>query len=130
MPKQRINTVIHKTEIVLAMITLIAVAVFSFNSLSSIFTADWSAVDTWYTFVNIVLTIVVGIELAKLLITHDLVSIKDVLIFVVARKMLSPDQTSMDILLAVLAFAVLFGLSMLNKKTELIEKNEKNLLGK
>ena len=121
MTKKKINTIIHKTEVFFAILTLVAVIVFTFNSIVPIVNSDWSDIQTLYTFINTILTIIVGVELAKLLITHDLVAIKDVLIFVIARKLLEPNQTSMGMLIAIIAFAILFSLSMLNRKTQAIE---------
>jgi hypothetical protein len=54
-----------------------------------------------------VLLLVIGIELVRTLVTHELRAILELLAFVVARKMLKPDLAFLDILLSVLAFVAL-----------------------
>jgi hypothetical protein len=55
-----------------------------------------------------VLLLVIGLELVRTLVTHDLRAILELLALVVARKMLKPDLAVMDIFLSVLAFVALF----------------------
>ena len=45
--------------------------------------------------------------LLRTLVTHDLMAILELIAFVVARKMLKPDLTSLDILVGAAAFALL-----------------------
>jgi hypothetical protein len=54
-----------------------------------------------------VLLLVIGVELVRTLVTHELRAILELLAFVVARKMLKPDLGVLDILLSVLAFVAL-----------------------
>ncbi|QLQ25836.1 MAG: hypothetical protein HZT41_14065 [Dechloromonas sp.] len=53
-----------------------------------------------------VLLMVIGVELARTLLTHDLGAILELLAFVVARKTLKPDD-AFDIFLCALAFVAL-----------------------
>jgi hypothetical protein len=54
-----------------------------------------------------VLILVIGVELICTLVTHDLGAVLELLAFVIARKLLKPDLTALDILLSVSAFVVL-----------------------
>ena len=48
-----------------------------------------------------------AVELIRTLVTHDLGAVLELLAFVIARKLLKPDLTALDILLSVSAFVVL-----------------------
>ena len=54
-----------------------------------------------------VLILVIGVELIRTLVTHDLGAVLELLAFVIARKLLKPDLSALDILLSVSAFVVL-----------------------
>ena len=54
-----------------------------------------------------VLLMVIGVELARTLLTHDLGAILELLAFVVAWKTLKPDVDAFDIFLCALAFVAL-----------------------
>jgi hypothetical protein len=68
---------------------------------------DWRLTETFYELIYRVLLLVIGIELVRTLVTHELRAILELLAFVVARKMLKPDLAVLDILLSVLAFVAL-----------------------
>jgi len=68
---------------------------------------DWRLPETFYELIYRVLLLVIGIELVRTLVTHELRAILELLAFVVARKMLKPDLAVLDILLSVLAFVAL-----------------------
>src|SRR5262249_11115213 len=63
--------------------------------------------ETFYELIYRVLLLVIGVELVRTLVTHELRAILELLAFVVARKMLKPDLGVLDILLSVLAFVSL-----------------------
>jgi hypothetical protein len=65
---------------------------------------DWRLTETFYELIYRVLLLVIGVELVRTLVTHDLRAVLELLAFVVARKMLKPDLGVLDILLSVLAF--------------------------
>ncbi|NML47742.1 hypothetical protein HHL11_28595 [Ramlibacter sp. G-1-2-2] len=91
----------------LAVVTLVAVLVFAWRSAQVLVVMDWQAADTFYELVFRVLQVVIGVELARTLVTHDLRAILELLAFVIARKMLKPDLDVLDILWSVLAFVAL-----------------------
>ncbi len=69
--------------------------------------ADWSTTETFYELIYRILLLVIGLELVRMLITHSLGAVLELLAFVIARKMLKPDLTAVDIIFSVLAFVVL-----------------------
>ena len=69
--------------------------------------ADWSSTETFYELIYRVLLLVIGLELVRMLITHSLGAVLELLAFVIARKMLKPDLTAVDIIFSVLAFVIL-----------------------
>lgn len=91
-------------ERVLAFVLLAGVVAFGLASAIVLAGMDWRGVETFYDLVYRVLMLVIGVELARTLLTHDLEAILELLAFVVARKILKPDVTALDILLCVTAF--------------------------
>lgn len=86
------------------LIGVIAHTVFSVIVLSGM---DWRHTETFYDLVYRVLLLVIGLELVRMLVVHDLMAILELLAFVIARKMLKPDIVALDIVLAVSAFVAL-----------------------
>lgn len=94
-------------ERLLALVILGGVLVFGLHSIQILVAMDWQQAGTFYELIYRVLLLVIGVELSRTLITHDLRAILELLAFVVARKMLKPDLAVLDILLSVLAFVAL-----------------------
>ncbi len=94
-------------EHLLAAAIVTGVILFGLASLFALADANWQDSEVFYDLVYRVLLMVIGVELARTLLTHDLGAILELLAFVVARKMLKPDITSIDIILSVLAFVAL-----------------------
>jgi hypothetical protein len=79
---------------------------------------DWTAKETFYELIYRMLLLVIGLELVRMLITHSLAAVLELLAFVIARKMLKPDLTAADIILSVVAFvALLAGRKYLMSRT-------------
>jgi hypothetical protein len=55
-----------------------------------------------------ILLLVVGLELALMLITHSAGNVLEVILYAIARKMLISSSNTMDILLGVIALAIIF----------------------
>lgn len=91
----------------LAFAILVGVAAFAFGSAIALSGMDWSTTATLYEMIYRVLILVIGVELIRTLVTHDLGAVLELLAFVIARKLLKPDLTAMDILLSVTAFVIL-----------------------
>jgi len=94
-------------ERLLALGILVGSTYFAFRSFLALTEMDWSAADAYYELIYRALLIVIGVELARTLVTHNLMAILELIAFVVARKMLKPDLTSLDILVGAVAFALL-----------------------
>ncbi len=94
-------------EQILAAAIIVGVLVFSVFSAIYLAGMDWQDSMTFYELVYRTLLMVIGLEMARTLLTHDLKTILELLAFVVARKMLNPDITSIDIILSVASFVAL-----------------------
>ncbi len=101
------HTVILYAEKVLASIVILGVIVYGIGSVQALVQMDWSQSETFYQFIYRVLLLIIGLELARMLVTHSISAVLELLSFVIARKMLKPDLTSVDIILSVLAFVAL-----------------------
>jgi hypothetical protein len=91
----------------LALVILGGVLVFGVYSAQALSVMDWQLTETFYELIYRVLLLVIGLELVRTLVTHELRAILELLAFVVARKMLKPDLAVLDIVLSVLAFVAL-----------------------
>lgn len=96
-------------EVLLASAIVAGVLIFALASFFVLIEMNWQDADTFYELIYRALVLVIGVELARTLLTHDLNAILELLAFVVARKMLKPEITSVDIILSVLAFIILLG---------------------
>ena len=70
---------------------------------------DWQLTETFYELIYRVLLMVIGLELVRMLIVHDLTAVLELLAFVTARKVLKPEIEAIDIVLAIIAFVALLG---------------------
>ena len=93
-------------ERLLAFAILLGVIAFAFGSVSALIVMDWQSTETFYELIYRTLLLVIGVELIRTLLTHDLFAILELFAFVVARKMLKPELPTLDILLGVAAFVV------------------------
>ena len=78
-------------ERLLALVILGGVLVFGLCSTQTMAAMDWRLTETFYELIYRVLLLVIGVELVRTLVTHELRAILELLAFVVARKMLKPD---------------------------------------
>ena len=96
-------------EKVLALVVLAGVLFASVRGAAALAGMDWTSKDTFYELIYRALLVVIGLELVRMLITHSLAAVLELLAFVIARKMLKPDLTAVDVFLGVAAFIVLLG---------------------
>jgi hypothetical protein len=101
------KTVAVWIERLLALAILGGVLVFGLGSAQVLVAMDWRETETFYALIYRVLLLVIGVELVRTLVTHELRAVLELLGFVVARKMLKPDLAVLDIFLSVLAFVAL-----------------------
>lgn len=86
---------------------ILGTLIFAIFSIEYFLNLDWRLITTYYQFIDRILILVIGFELVKMLIVHKLSTILELLAFVVARKVLLPDLSSVDIGIGVLSFCVL-----------------------
>lgn len=91
----------------LAILVFIGVLYMAFSNLPVLLSMDWSKTETFYEFIYRILLAVIGLELIRMLIIHEIIAVLELLAFVIARKMLNPDLTALDIALSVFAFVAL-----------------------
>jgi hypothetical protein len=98
------NRLATALERILAFGILLGLVAFSLKSVTALMDMDWGRTETFYELIYRILLLVIGVELIRTLLTHDLMAILELLAFVVARKMLKPELPTVDILLGVVAF--------------------------
>ena len=94
-------------EIALAALVLVGVLAAAVSSVRELLGLDWSQATTFDRLMSRVLFIAIGLELARMLVVHSLRAILEMLSFAIARNMLLPDRTALDIVLGAVGFAVL-----------------------
>lgn len=94
-------------ELFLAAITFVAVCLYIVRSVGVLIELDWSQTETLQIFIKRMLDAIIGIELMRMLLYHSIGSVLELLAFIIARKMLYPDLTSIDLLLNTGAFILL-----------------------
>ena len=99
--------VVRWLEIGLAGLVLVGVLAAAVSSVRELLGLDWSQAATFDRLMSRVLFIAIGLELARMLVVHSLRAILEMLAFAIARNMLLPDRTALDIVLGAVGFAVL-----------------------
>jgi len=86
--------------------------------------------STFYELIDRALLIVIGFEFVRMLIVHKLVSVLELLAFVVARKMLKPDMSSIDMAFGSFAFVLLlsarYGIEYYHHRTGIMHSEVKH----
>lgn len=103
------DLVLKLTEIVLATIVFFGTAYFSVITLGTFLHRDWSSVTTMYDFIAMVLIILLGFEVARLILVHNITVVLELTLLIIARKMLSPDIGALDLVYCAGAFAIIVG---------------------
>lgn len=94
-------------EKLIAILTILAVIAYGIHSASVLIAMDWSSTETFYEFINRALIAIIGLELVRMLVNHSIGAVLELLAFVIARKMLKPDLSSVDIALSAGSFVAL-----------------------
>lgn len=102
------NLLLHWVEVLLALIAIAAVIIASIVTVSGMFAADWSNVDTFMDLLKTILQLAIGVEIAKLLFSYSLEAIIELAVFVVARKLLLLDGDFFSLFLGIVALVLLF----------------------
>ncbi len=108
-PKHWAATLIRWLELLMALIVIAATAFAFVRSFGVLKDMNWESTGTFYEMIDRVLLIVIGLEFVRMLVVRNLVAVLELLAFVVARKMLKPEMSSLDIALGSFAFVLLVG---------------------
>lgn len=103
----RFSVFIRWLEMALAGLVLVGVLAAAVSSLRELLGLDWTQAATFDRLMSRVLFIAIGLELARMLVVHSLRAILEMLAFAIARNMLLPDRTAIDIVLGAVGFAIL-----------------------
>ncbi len=101
------KTVATWLERLFAVALMLGVVVFAAKSATMLVGMDWRESETFYELIYRLLLVVIGVELVRTLVTHDLGAVLELLAFVVARKLLKPDLTTIEIGIGIAAFVAL-----------------------
>ena len=94
-------------EFFLAALVIIGTGFYLVLSLGVLF-SDYSDPKIYFSdLVSIFLSAIIGIEVGRVLITHNLIAMFDVLGLILVRKALDPKTSVLEVLILVFAFAVL-----------------------
>lgn len=104
---RRYPPVVRGLELFLALLVLVGVLVAAGSSAIDLARMNWRSTATFDELISRVLFVVIGLELVRMLVVHNLGAILELLAFAIARKMLKPDITAVDIGLSTLAFVAL-----------------------
>ncbi len=99
---------LHGVELLLALLVIVGVFVSLFNQIPVFVNADWTLDSTFINFIKMILYLAVGVELARLLVSYNINTVIELLVFVIARKILLFDESAMSLVLLVLATVLLF----------------------
>lgn len=108
-----------------ALAVVIGVIIYALHSASTLAGMDWSITDTYYELINRVLAIIIGLELVRMLISHSIAAVLELLAFVIARKMLKPDLEALDVMAGVLAFVALMAARHFFTESGFLEDKER-----
>lgn len=101
-----VNYLVLSLELFLALIVVAGTVWYVYLALETLLTLTDSAAF-FAIFINVLLTAIIGVEVARVLLTHDLQGVLEILGLVMARKVLQPEVSATEILIVVVAFLVL-----------------------
>lgn len=104
--KKAIARTVSVLEFILAAIVVLGTIWYLFISIDPLLAASGTP-DFFTDFITVLLTAIIGVEVARVLLTHNLIGILEILGFVLARKALTPEVVALDVLIIVIAFGVL-----------------------
>ncbi|HEY4543441.1 MAG TPA: hypothetical protein VIG40_02255 [Tissierellaceae bacterium] len=109
---KKLNQFAEVLELILAVIIGIAVVIGIGTAVKNIFSIsnlELITYDSFKEFLSYILILVIGVEFILMLLTHSATKITQLVVFVIARKMLIYGHNMLDMLLGSLAVAVIFG---------------------
>ena len=105
---QYAGNVIHIFLSLLALVILAAAAVAAYETVVREFPKLWQPTDEYKALLHVIeniLLVAIAAELALLLLFHRTSSAVEVIIFVIARKIVTPDITAVELVLSIAALA-------------------------
>jgi len=100
---ERYLDVISTVELGVSVLVFAGVIMIGVLSVRVLTGMDWSQSSTFDEFVSRVMIVIIGLEVIRLLLIHDLGAVVELVAFAVARKMLKADVTAIEIALGALA---------------------------
>ncbi|MFZ1720460.1 MAG: hypothetical protein WAU28_03860 [Candidatus Moraniibacteriota bacterium] len=101
--------ILKLAEIVLTGLVLCGVVYFGVLAVGDFLHSDWSSMGTMYDFIATVLLILLGLEVARLILVHSIVVVMELMLLIIARKMLYPDISALEMIYCAIAFAIIVG---------------------
>lgn len=113
--RSRVSIIASYLEILISIILVIGIAIASISLVIGLYNIKGnitgpSFMSLFEQFISSSLIIVIGIEFIKMLTKHTPESVLEVLLFTIARKMVVDHTNSLDILIGILALAILFAI--------------------
>lgn len=105
--KIHLNHIVSALEFVLGIVVVLGSMWYLVTGLIDISQAGLTPFEAFDDFIHLLLAVIIGFEVARILITHNLLAIIEILGFVMARKVLAPETTAYEILIVMVAFAIL-----------------------
>lgn len=102
------KSLLHGIELFLALVVIIGVFASFVNQVPLFLQADWSLDSTFINFMEMILHLAVGVELARLLVSYNINTVIELLVFVIARKILLFDESAISLVFLVFATILLF----------------------
>lgn len=100
---------IEIAEVVLATLIFCAVLYFSWKGMWVFQSKDWSQTVVMYEFISFVLVVLLGLEVARLILVRSIGVVMELMMLIVARKMLIPDIQALELVYCAIAFAIIVG---------------------
>jgi len=117
---------LHAIELFLACVVILGVVATFVYQVPIFLSSDWTQMTTFIEFMEFILHLAVGVELARLLISYNMNTVIELLVFVIARKILLFEESSLELVLLVFAVMLLFmgRFFFIQKYTSQISKKE------
>jgi hypothetical protein len=103
----RYLSVIGVVELALAAVVFVGVLLAAVHGVRVMAGMDWGLTATFDELIGRVLVILIGLEVIRLLLVHNLRAVLELLAFAIARKMLRADVTAVEIALGAVSFVAL-----------------------
>ena len=124
--KKQLMRIASLMEVIIAILVLLVVIVSVFVVFINVSTSFINKTFDLETFMGTVLTLVVGVEFAKMLLLHTPESVIEVLLYTVARQIILSHDSAMENLIGVLAVALIFVLRSSFLKEFFLQRKLKN----